>query len=66
MAIQPEVVEQLFEAALALKPTEREAFLDQVCSHDPELRRTSKSCWPRMQMPAAFLSTRHLIFLASR
>ena len=40
MAIQPEVVEQLFEAALALKPTEREAFLDQVCSHDPELRRT--------------------------
>ena len=40
MAIQPEIVEQLFEAALALKPAEREAFLDQVCSHDPELRRT--------------------------
>ncbi len=40
MAIQPEIVEQLFEVALALKPAEREAFLDQACSHDPELRRT--------------------------
>ena len=40
MAIQPELVEQVFESALALKPGEREAFLDQACSHDPELRRT--------------------------
>jgi eukaryotic-like serine/threonine-protein kinase len=40
MAIQPEFVEQLFEAGLALKPTERQAFLDQACSRDPELRRT--------------------------
>ena len=40
MASQPEFVEQLFESALALKPGEREAFLDQACSHDPELRRT--------------------------
>ena len=40
MATQPEIVEQLFESALALKPSEREAYLDQVCSHDPELRRT--------------------------
>jgi eukaryotic-like serine/threonine-protein kinase len=40
MATQPEIVEQLFEAALALKPTEREAFLDQTCSHDPQLRLT--------------------------
>ena len=40
MAGQPELVEQLFESALALKPADREAFLDQVCSHDPELRRT--------------------------
>jgi eukaryotic-like serine/threonine-protein kinase len=39
MAGQPEIVEQLFEAALALKPTEREAFLGQVCGDDPELRR---------------------------
>ena len=40
MATQPEFVEQLFEAALALEPAEREAYLDQACSHDPELRRT--------------------------
>jgi eukaryotic-like serine/threonine-protein kinase len=40
MATQPEFVEQLFEVALALKPDERQAFLDQACSHDPELRRT--------------------------
>src|SRR5450432_1843971 len=40
MATQPEFVEQLFESALALKPAEREAFLEQACSHNPELRRT--------------------------
>ncbi len=40
MAIQPQVVEQLFEAALALEPDRREALLDQVGSHDPKLRRT--------------------------
>src|SRR5580704_17284206 len=39
MAGQRELVEQLFEAALALEPTEREAFFDQVCGDDPELRR---------------------------
>src|SRR5271170_4643722 len=40
MTTQPELVEQLFEAALALEPGERGAFLDRACSHDPELRRT--------------------------
>src|SRR3984957_12281035 len=40
MATQPEFVEQLFEVALALEPIERQAYLDQACSHDPELRRT--------------------------
>jgi serine/threonine protein kinase len=40
MAAQPELVEQLFEAALAREPGERAAFLDRACSHDPELRRT--------------------------
>ena len=40
MASQPELVEQLFEAALALKPEEREAFLEQGCGHDEELRQT--------------------------
>ena len=40
MTTQPELVEQLFEAALAIKPAERGAFLDRACSRDPELRRT--------------------------
>lgn len=39
MASQRELVEQLFEATLALKPMEREAFLDEMCSGDPALRR---------------------------
>jgi eukaryotic-like serine/threonine-protein kinase len=39
MATQPELVELLFEAALAHEPSERTAFLDQACSGDPELRR---------------------------
>jgi tetratricopeptide (TPR) repeat protein len=38
MAGQRELVEQLFEAALALKPAEREAFFDRMCSSDPGLR----------------------------
>jgi serine/threonine protein kinase len=40
MTTQPELVEQLFEGALALEPGERGAFLDRACSNDPELRRT--------------------------
>ncbi len=40
MATQPELVEQLFEAALALKPEQREAFIEHGCGHDQELRRT--------------------------
>jgi len=40
MATQPELVEQLFEAALALKPEERKAFLEQECGQDGQLRHT--------------------------
>ena len=40
MASQRELVEQLFEAALTLKPRERDAFLDEMCSGDPELKQT--------------------------
>ncbi|HEX5235053.1 MAG TPA: protein kinase [Silvibacterium sp.] len=39
MADQSNLVGQLFEAALALKPAKRGAFLDRVCGHDPALRR---------------------------
>jgi eukaryotic-like serine/threonine-protein kinase len=38
MAVQRQLVEQLFEAALALNPTEREAYLDRGCGGNPELR----------------------------
>jgi serine/threonine protein kinase/tetratricopeptide (TPR) repeat protein len=40
MATQPEIVEQLFEAALALKPEERQSFLEQECGRDEALRHT--------------------------
>jgi eukaryotic-like serine/threonine-protein kinase len=38
MASSSEFVEQLFEAALAREPAEREAFLDEACAGDPGLR----------------------------
>jgi len=40
MARQQELVESLFEAALALGPEEQQAYLDEVCSGDQELRHT--------------------------
>jgi serine/threonine protein kinase len=40
MTTQRDLVEQLFETALECAPSERGAFLDQACSHDPELRHT--------------------------
>jgi hypothetical protein len=39
MTTQRELVEQMFEAALAVRPDEREAFLDKVCGDDLEQRR---------------------------
>jgi hypothetical protein len=39
MAVQQEFVEQLFEAALALEPSVRAAFLDQACGEDHQLKR---------------------------
>jgi eukaryotic-like serine/threonine-protein kinase len=39
MASQRQLVEELFEAALALRPEERDAFLDKVCGDHPELGR---------------------------
>src|ERR1700744_1995121 len=38
MAVQQELVEQLFEAALALEPSARTGFLREACADDPELR----------------------------
>jgi hypothetical protein len=38
MASQRDLAEQLFEAALAIPPAERSAFLDWECSGDPDLK----------------------------
>ncbi len=55
MTTQPELVEQLFEAALALEPGERGAFLDRACSHDPELRRTVEELLADYENAGTFL-----------
>jgi eukaryotic-like serine/threonine-protein kinase len=55
MATQPELVEQLFEAALALEPGERGAFLDRSCSHDPELMRAVEELLAEYAKAGSFL-----------
>ena len=63
MTTQPELVEQLFEAALALEPGERGAFLDRACSHDPELRRTVEELLADYENAGTFLEQPLLGFL---
>jgi Tfp pilus assembly protein PilF len=43
MADQQELVEQLFDAALAIKPGDRSAFLDKVCGENLDLKRSVES-----------------------
>jgi eukaryotic-like serine/threonine-protein kinase len=43
MADQQELVEQLFDAALAIKPGDRSAFLDKVCGENLDLKRSIES-----------------------
>jgi eukaryotic-like serine/threonine-protein kinase len=66
MMTQPEFVEQLFEAALALEPDERESFLDRACSHDPELRRTVRELLTEDANAGSFLEHPPLDFLDQR
>jgi serine/threonine protein kinase len=66
MAAQPELVEQLFEAALAREPDERAAFLDQACSHDPELRRTVEELLSDYARAGGFLERPPFEFLDQR
>jgi eukaryotic-like serine/threonine-protein kinase len=63
MAAQREVVEQLFEAALALKPAEREAFFNRVCSGDPGLRRMVEDLLAEDARAGSFLRHPPLAFL---
>jgi serine/threonine protein kinase len=62
MTTQPEWVEQLFEAALALAPGERGAFLDRTC-HDPELRRTVEELLAEDANAGSFLEHPPFAFL---
>jgi non-specific serine/threonine protein kinase/serine/threonine-protein kinase len=43
MADQQELIEQLFDAALAIKPGDRSAFLDKACGRNLELKRSVES-----------------------
>jgi serine/threonine protein kinase len=63
MTTQPELVEQLFEAALTLEPGKRGAFLDQACRHDPELRRTVEELLAEDAKAGSFLEHPLLGFL---
>ena len=55
MASQRELVEYLFETALALKPIERKAFLDEMCSSDPTLRRMLEDLLGEDERAVSFL-----------
>jgi eukaryotic-like serine/threonine-protein kinase len=55
MAGQPESVAELFEAALALKPSEREAFLDQTCGRDSALRQNIENLLAQDARAGSFL-----------
>ena len=63
MASQRESVEQLFEAALALTPTERDAFLDMACANDPGLRRVVEELLAADVRAGSFLQHPPLEFL---
>jgi serine/threonine protein kinase len=66
MTTQPELVEQMFEAALALEPDERESFLEQACGHNPELRRTVRELLTDDANAGSFLEHPPLDFLEQR
>ncbi len=55
MADQQELVEQLFDAALAIEPAERPAYLDQVCGDNLELRRSVESLLIQDERAGSFL-----------
>jgi Tol biopolymer transport system component len=63
MASQPESVEHLFAAALAHEPAEREAFLEEACGNDLELRRTVKELLAEDARASRFLKHSPFDFL---
>jgi serine/threonine protein kinase/Flp pilus assembly protein TadD len=65
MASQRQVVEELFEAALALQAEDRDAFLDKVCSKDPELGRMLAELLIEEARAGSFLEHPALDFLGN-
>ncbi|QNI31740.1 serine/threonine protein kinase [Alloacidobacterium dinghuense] len=63
MASQRHLVEKLFEGALALKATERCAFLDEACNGNPELRRMVEDLLADDARAGSFLQHAPLEFL---
>ena len=55
MADQQELIEQLFDAALAMDPAERRAYLDRVCGDNLELRRSVDSLLIQDERAGSFL-----------
>jgi eukaryotic-like serine/threonine-protein kinase len=63
MASQRELVEQLFEAALSLAPMERDAFLQEKCGSNPELKRIVQDLLTEHARAGSFLQHPPLDFL---
>ena len=63
MAGQSELVEQLFEAALACEPADRAVFLEAACGGDPELRRTVEELLAEDARAGSFLEHSPFDFL---
>ena len=63
MARQSELVEQLFETALAREPAERAAFLEAACGDDPELKRTVEELLTEDARAGSFLERSPFDFL---
>lgn len=59
-----EIVEQLFEAALAHAPAERAAFLQEACGGDPALRHTVEELLAEDARAGSFLERSPFEFLA--
>jgi eukaryotic-like serine/threonine-protein kinase len=63
MASPSEFVEQVFENALAREPADREAFLDEACAGDPELRSTVEELLAEDARAGSFLEHSPFDFL---
>jgi serine/threonine protein kinase/tetratricopeptide (TPR) repeat protein len=64
MATQPEHVELLFEAALALKPEEREVFLEHACGGEADLKCTVEALLVEDANAGSFLEHLPVAFLS--